>query len=175
MKKVIIPLIVIVIFIVLVVVGIKSLPKEEVQPLVGPGAGEPVVSPETGPAEGPTETEPELLPWQNPEKPTQSLPIKESEIPKAALKIGMTAEGITPATFEVKAGSVVMLGVTSKDQWTHIFKFKSEVLSEVAVGVGPGQTRALTFYAPTQKGEYEFFCDIPGHEERGEEGKMIVK
>lgn len=187
MKKVIIPLIVIVIFIVLVVVGVKSLPKKEVQPPAGSETEEPGVSPETrpgeepvtgpaeGPAEGPIETEPELAPWQNPEEPMQSVPIKESEIPKEALKLSMTAEAITPATFEKNAGSVVMLAITSKDEWTHIFKFKEKALAKVAVGVGPGQTRVITFYAPNQKGEYEFFCDVPGHEARGEKGKMIVK
>jgi uncharacterized cupredoxin-like copper-binding protein len=36
------------------------------------------------------------------------------------------------------------------------------------------ETRAITFQAP-EPGEYEFYCDVPGHEARGEVGTMIVE
>ena len=117
----------------------------------------------------------EPVDWENPDKPMSSAPLKEAEIPEQAIKIGISAEGFEPSSFEVKKGKTIVLAVTSQDEWTHIFKFKDENLATVAVGVGPGETRAITFYAPSEIGEYEFFCDIPGHKGRGEEGKMIVK
>lgn len=113
--------------------------------------------------------------WQNPEKPESSLPLEEKGIPEEAVKMGVTAQGFSPSSFEVRKGEKIFLAVTSQDEWTHVFKFKDESLVKVAVGVAPGETRAITFYAPSESGEYEFFCDVPGHEARGEKGKMIVK
>lgn len=169
------------------------------EPVGGALPGEPITEP-TGPPEGPpeesagpepvTEPLPEPLPepitepvaeepslpsWQNPEEPTQSAPLKEGQVVEGAIAIEISAEGILPSSFEVKRGETVFLSVSSMDEWTHVFKFKDESLSEVAVGLSSGQTRVITFYAPDEKGEYEYYCDVPGHEARGEKGTMIVK
>lgn len=117
----------------------------------------------------------ERIDWENPEKPMQSWPLEKSEIPKEAIKIGVTAEGFSLSSFEVKKGEEVVLSVTSRDEWIHIFKFKDSSLAEIAMGLAPGETRAITFYAPSEPGEYPFLCDMPVHEKRGEKGVMIVK
>ncbi len=130
------------------------------------------------PSSANTSTSPENIgenAWKNPENPLQSSPLEQADVPKEAIKVAITEQGIVPASLEVKSGEEVLLSVSSGDQWTHIFKFKSEALKEVAVGVGPQETRAITFFAPKEKGEYEYYCDVPGHIERGEKGKMIVK
>ena len=113
--------------------------------------------------------------WKNPENPLQSPPLEQSEVPKEAIKVSITEQGITPANFEVKSGQETTLSISSGDQWTHIFKFKAKSLEQVAVGVGPKETRVITFFAPKEKGEYEYYCDVPGHIERGEKGKMTVR
>lgn len=113
--------------------------------------------------------------WENPEKPMESLPLEIGEIPEEAIKIGVTAEGFSPSSFEVNKGEEIILSVTSQDKWVHVFKFKDPSLAEVAIGVASGETRAITFYAPSEPGEYEFFCGMLGHERRGEKGVMIVK
>lgn len=109
-----------------------------------------------------------------PEAPQQSNPISEDVLPEETIKLRISPDGITPADFSVSAGSVVVLSVSSVGDQTHVFKFKDPSLEAVAVGVGPGETRAITFNAPGA-GEYEFFCDVPGHAGRGETGVMIVK
>ena len=113
--------------------------------------------------------------WENPEKPEQSWPLQEDQIPEEAIRIGVTAQGFSPSNFEVKKGEEIVLSVTSQDRWSHIFKFKDLSLDKVAVAVASGEIRAITFYAPSEPGEYPFFCDIPGHENRGEKGVMVVK
>ena len=120
----------------------------------------------------PRETIPQ---WQNPKDPRQSPLLTEAEIPKEAIKIVMTAQGFTPKSFTVNKGQEVVLSVSSGDEWTHVFKFQDESLSSVALGLGSDQTRVITFYAPSSKGEYEYYCDVPGHKQRGETGIMIVK
>ncbi|OGG39237.1 hypothetical protein A3I34_00045 [Candidatus Jorgensenbacteria bacterium RIFCSPLOWO2_02_FULL_45_12] len=110
----------------------------------------------------------------SPEAPQQSNPISESQIPEKAVKLSVSASGFVPAEFTVKAGELLTISITSSDQWTHVFAFHDPSMSAVAVGVGPGETRAITFNAP-KAGEYQFYCNVPGHEARGEVGKMIVK
>ena len=113
--------------------------------------------------------------WNDPEKPMMSWPLKESEIPKKAIRIETTIDGFVPCSFQVKAGEEVILAVSNTDDWTHSLRFKNEILQEVAIALNPKELRVITFYAPKEKGEYEFYCDMPGHYYAGEIGKMIVK
>ena len=110
-----------------------------------------------------------------PEAPQQSAPITAEELPKTSIKLLSTKEGFSPSSFTAKRGDVIILGVTSADEQTHVFKFKDGGLSAVALGLSPGETRAITFNVPETKGEYKFFCDVPGHEARGESGTMIIE
>lgn len=112
-----------------------------------------------------------------PTAPQQTGPIADkASLSAKVIKIDMSLEkGISPASFTVAKGAAVSLAVSSIDQWTHIFKFEDASLSAVAIGVSTGETRGMTFNAPTKAGEYKYFCDLPGHAARGEVGKMIVK
>lgn len=107
-----------------------------------------------------------------PEAPQQSNPIEQA--PAGSVDIKVSAAGFSPSSFEVRAGQALTIALTSTDTETHIFKFKSPSLSAAAIGVGPGETRALTFNAPSA-GTYDFYCDVPGHEGRGEVGTMVVR
>jgi len=120
------------------------------------------------------ETKNDVTPM-SPEAPQQTAPVAKEELSKEVLQLGVSASGWNPAEFTVKKGEAVSLAITSTDTFTHVFKFDDPSLSAVAVGVGPAETRAISFNAPTQAGEYTFRCDVPGHAGRGEVGKMIVK
>lgn len=109
-----------------------------------------------------------------PENPYQSAPVTEKEIPSDFLKMTVTAEGFSPSRFAVPAGGLVGISLTSGDH-THIFKFENPSLKKATVGIGPDETRLIEFYAPQEKGEYVFYCDVPGHRARGEEGVMVVE
>jgi len=111
----------------------------------------------------------------SPEAPQQTAPISKDQVPASATKLELSSSGFNPAKFEVKAGAPVTLSVSSVDTITHVFVFENPVLSAIAIGVGPNETRAITFNAPTEKGEYSFRCDVSGHANRGEVGVMIVK
>jgi len=113
----------------------------------------------------------------SPEAPQESLPITDkSSVSSSAINIKVSSDGISPKEFRVKAGAATSLLVSSGDQFTHLFKFQDPSLSAIAVGIGPGDpTRLMTFNAPANRGEYQYFCDVPGHVGRGETGKMIVE
>jgi len=111
-----------------------------------------------------------------PEAPRQTAPLENTdELSEEVIKITMTAQGINPETFTVSANSPVSLAVTAGDEWGHIFKFNDPQLSAVAVGLIPGETRAITFQAPVTPGEYSIYCDVPGHANRGETAVMVVE
>ncbi len=110
-----------------------------------------------------------------PEAPQQSNPIaKPADLPSKTVKLVISSAGFSPKEITVSAGQPVTIGVTSGDSQTHVLKFDDPSLDAVAVGVGPGETRAITFPAP-KAGTYKFHCDVPGHSGRGEVGDMIVK
>lgn len=111
----------------------------------------------------------------SPQAPQQTAPIDKTKLSNDVVKLTVTAGGWSPNSFTVKTGAPVSVGISSGDHYTHIFMFDDPSLSAVAVGVGPNETRAITFNAPTKAGEYKFHCDVPGHSGRGEVGTMIVK
>jgi uncharacterized cupredoxin-like copper-binding protein len=111
----------------------------------------------------------------SPQAPQQTAPITKAQLPNTALKLDVSATGFSPKEITAKAGSPVTLSVSSTDGLTHVFMFDDNALAAVAIGVGPSETRAITFNAPAKAGTYTFRCDVPGHFGRGEVGALIVK
>jgi len=109
----------------------------------------------------------------SPEAPKQSGALTQEEIPEEAVKISVSSSGFSPNEFTARPGSAVTISITSEDM-THVFKFDDPALQAVAIGMGGKQTRAITFNAP-EAGDYTFYCDVPGHRDRGEIGVMHVK
>ena len=99
--------------------------------------------------------------------------LYEKEIPSFVLRLVISQEGFTPSTFSTKSGAVTTFSLTSEDVLAHNVTFDDPSLSGVYMLVGPGQTRALTFKAPVEPGEYTFRCASADHPQ-GEVGKMIV-
>jgi plastocyanin len=110
----------------------------------------------------------------SPQAPQQSNPVPIKDLPPSTIKLTVTASGFSPSSFTVKAGAAVTVSVASGDDQTHVFMMDDPALSALAVGVGPGENRAITFNAP-KPGTYNFHCDVPGHAGRGETGKIIVE
>lgn len=111
-----------------------------------------------------------------PSAPQQTAPIASTAtLSNSVIKLGVSASGWDPKEFTVKVGAPTTVAVSSTDGYTHVFMFDDTSLSAVAVGVGPKETRAITFNAPAKAGNYSFHCDVPGHTGRGEVGVMIVK
>ena len=113
--------------------------------------------------------------WDNPAKPMESSPLQASEIPKGAFWIKVKDGSFLPASFEVKAKDKVVIVLKNEGIYSHIFHFENKNLAEVGIGVMPGESRGITFFAPNIPGEYSFYCAVLSHKESGEIGKMIVK
>ncbi len=107
--------------------------------------------------------------------PQQTPPIAPEQLSASAINLTVSGGIWTPAEFTVKAGAPITLALTVDDDNHHFFLFNDPSLQAVVVGLSPHETRALTFNAPEQVGEYSFSCNVPGHADRGEKGKMLVR
>lgn len=107
--------------------------------------------------------------------PRETGSISPENLSKEVIKLNVSAVGFDPKEITVKSGDAVSIALTSTDTQTHILRFDDPSLSAVAIGVSSKETRAISFNAPKQTGEYTFYCRVLGHSGRGETGKMIVK
>lgn len=93
--------------------------------------------------------------------------VNKGKMSEQVIKITVANNEFTPKNFTVTAGAPVSLAFSSGDNKTHIISFREASMAAVAFGISPNQTKAMTFNAPSEPGEYEFFCGVPGHEETG--------
>lgn len=108
---------------------------------------------------------------------------------KATLNVTSTDAGYDAATYTVPAGAEVTLNLTNNGSTEHEFailklgehvtppfgdKDEDKIFWELD-GVDAGETKSDTFTAPTEPGEYDVICGIPGHIELGMVATLIVK
>jgi len=93
----------------------------------------------------------------------------------------------TPTEFTIPAGEEVTLNITNSGSVEHefvIMKYGKEVSVPFGdddednifweVEVLPGGSESVTFTAPSDIGEYQVICGIPGHVEGGMIAKLFV-
>lgn len=116
--------------------------------------------------------------YNSPEAPHQTMALTETEKKEVigkATKLSLDSNGFTPKEFRIGAGEALTITLTGSDGSSHILAFADPKLSAVYINVRPGETRAVTFNVPKEKGSYIFFDDFPGARQRGFEGTMIVE
>lgn len=109
------------------------------------------------------------------EAPKQTSFLDRENLPESVIQLEVGNNKFNPNSFTVKAGAPITFSLTGADSFSHVIVFEDPSLSAVAILVGPGQTKAITFNAPVKAGTYTFRCDSPEHSANGETGKMIVK
>jgi len=108
---------------------------------------------------------------------------------KTTLNVTATDNGYDSKTYTVPAGGEVTLNLTNNGSIEHEFailklgehvtppfgdKDEDKIFWELD-GVEAGKTKSDTFTAPTEPGEYDIICGIPGHIELGMTATLIVK
>jgi plastocyanin len=108
-------------------------------------------------------------------------------IVSVTLNITMTDDSYDSATYTVPAGATVTvnlanqgaaphtLDILKKGEQLSIYKAEDEdkILWELAALAG--ETKSGTFTAPTEPGEYQIICRVPGHLVVGMSATLIVK
>jgi uncharacterized cupredoxin-like copper-binding protein len=108
---------------------------------------------------------------------------------KATLNVTATDSGYDSKTYTVPAGAEVTVNMTNTGAVEHEFavlkkdqhvtppfgeKDEDKIYWELD-GVQPGKSKSGTFTAPTEAGQYDVICGIPGHIELGMIATLIVK
>ena len=105
--------------------------------------------------------------------PRQTGFLNPDELPNEVPQLSVGRGRIAPSQVVTTAGSPTTFAWTSIDDDVHVFGFNDPSLSSISILVGPGQTKAITFNAPTTPGNYEFRCTSPTH--AGETGTLQVR
>ena len=107
------------------------------------------------------------------EVPEQSAVVSLEDVPAGSINIIGTDNGFEPNEFFVSPGQEFTLTLTAQSATPVVLTFYDPTMAAVAIGCGPGDTRYVTFEAPTKTGEYVFVNDVFG--KRDQVGKMIVR
>jgi uncharacterized cupredoxin-like copper-binding protein len=105
------------------------------------------------------------------------------------LKVTATDTGYDSKTYTLPAGAAVTLKLTNNGAVAHEFAIlklgehvsppfdeddEAKIFWELE-GVEPGKTESGTFTAPTEPGQYDVVCGIPGHIDLGMTATLIVQ
>lgn len=94
----------------------------------------------------------------------------ESAASAADVTVTMHDIFFDPAEFTIPANTPVKVILPNVGAAPHDFSIDA---LNISVTVNPGDTGEVTINAPA--GEYDFYCNIPGHKEAGMVGKLTVK
>ena len=77
-----------------------------------------------------------------------------------------------PATIEMETGETVRLKLVNQGQLSHNLHMRGVATSTETIQTGKTDTVEVTASAD---GTLEFYCDVPGHEQAGMTGKIVVE
>jgi plastocyanin len=107
---------------------------------------------------------------------------------KVTLNVTATDQSYDSSTYTVPAGAEVTVNLTNTGALAHVFGIlklgehvtppyqptdKDKILWELVAKTG--ETTSSTFTAPTEPGEYDIICRVPGHMQLGMTATLIVK
>ena len=90
------------------------------------------------------------------------------------IRIQETEYSLKPAEITLKKPGLYVLKVVNSGSTTHALEVDGEGLEEYSKKIGPGQSTQLRLDL-RKAGTYELTCPVDHHEEKGMEGKIIVK
>ena len=108
---------------------------------------------------------------------------------KVTLNVTASDKGYDSTTYTVPAGAQVTVNMTNNGAAAHVFavlqlgehvtppyagnRDENKILWELVAPAGT--TKSDTFTAPTEPGEYDIICRVPGHIELGMVATLIVE
>jgi uncharacterized cupredoxin-like copper-binding protein len=77
-----------------------------------------------------------------------------------------------PATFTLKTNEQADLELENTGTLKHNFSIESLSINQ---DVEPGATEHVVFTAPDKPGQLQFYCNVPGHQEAGMVGTLVIE
>jgi heme/copper-type cytochrome/quinol oxidase subunit 2 len=104
----------------------------------------------------------------NAEKPEKTMPLPPEKVEEVSkkeevIKITISPSGFSPNEFTVEADKTVSLLIKAEGS-DYTLKFRDPEMANIIVGLSLGETRGISFIAPTKKGDYVFIRERPGFE-----------
>ena len=106
---------------------------------------------------------------------------------KVTLNVTASEQGYDSPTYTVPAGAEVTVNLINTGAAPHVFdilKLGEHVTSTFqptdkekilwGLSASAGETKSGTFTAPTEPGEYDIICPVPGHMQMGMTATLIV-
>lgn len=103
--------------------------------------------------------------WPGPGAP-QTRPMRDA----ITVEVVATDFAYEPSTIAVKAGQPVNIRLVNKGAAIHDLVIPALGFH---LDAGPGRSQ-IGGLRVAQPGEYEFYCSVPGHRERGMAGRLVV-
>ncbi len=101
-----------------------------------------------------------------------------------SISVTMTDFHFDPTSWTVPAGKEITLKLTNNGSVEHDWVLMSKPVTPPAqqgsadelfkATTNAGETKTVTFTAPSAPGEYEVICTVPGHLEAGMSAKLVV-
>lgn len=106
--------------------------------------------------------------------PTQPTSVTSPSSTSQATQVTVvgTEFAFTPSTVTLKAGQPVQLTFKNAGQYPHNFTVSE--LNIQTKTIQPGQEDTITF-TPSKTGSFTYVCTVPGHEDRGMKGTLVVQ
>jgi uncharacterized cupredoxin-like copper-binding protein len=104
--------------------------------------------------------------------------------PVTNIDVDMTDHKFTPNEFTVPAGAEITINLTNSGTQRHEFRaFGAKGIEDKdgestkywSAILAPGESKSLSFTAPSEPGSYTIKCTAPGHAEAGLVGTLHVK
>lgn len=99
---------------------------------------------------------------------TSSAQAEETETVKVVAK----EFEFQPATIEMEKGETVRLKLVNQGQLSHNLHMRGIETNTGTIQAGNTDTIRVT---ASENGTLEFYCDVPGHEQAGMTGKILVE
>jgi plastocyanin len=77
-----------------------------------------------------------------------------------------------PETITLAPGEQITINLENDGSIKHNFSIDE---SDVDESLDPKKAADISFTAPSEAGEYKIYCDVPGHEQAGMVGTLIVE
>jgi uncharacterized cupredoxin-like copper-binding protein len=89
-----------------------------------------------------------------------------------AVELTATEYAFDPSNVSLDAAGKVTFTVSNKGEETHALEVEGNGVEEETESIAPGESGTLT--VELEPGEYEFYCPIDGHKDKGMEGTLVV-
>lgn len=102
--------------------------------------------------------------------------LQPADQPVREIEVIATDFAFAPTEIVVEAGRRLAVDLVNRGEVPHNIEFELPEGEQMLLEpIGPGESEMLTLTAPSEPGEYTFYCPVGDHEQRGMEGVLIVE